>query len=127
LAFRDTGGNDDGKQANAVIMSNTVLEWTRPETWTAMIDRSPCGTGTAAIMATLHARGLLNVGETFDHYSILGSKFRGTVLGETTLPGGRVAILPRIEGSACITQYSEVVVDEDYDPFPEGYKVADIW
>ena len=108
-------------------MSSNALDWDRPETWTVMIERSPCGTGTFAIMATLHARGLLKVGDTFDHYSIVGSRFTGTILGETTLPNGKTAILPRIEGSACITQYSEVVVDGDYDPFPEGYKVADIW
>ena len=127
LAFRDSGNTKNKNNINAVIMSNNVLDWDRPETWTAMIDRSPCGTGTCAIMATLHARGMLKVGDIFDHYSIVGSKFTGTILAETTLTNGKIAILPRIEGSACITQYSEVVVDGDYDPFPEGYKVADIW
>jgi len=119
LAFRD--GN-----RNAVIMSNNVLDWDRPETWTAMIDRSPCGTGTCAIMATLHARGLLQVGEPFEHYSIVGSKFIGTILEETTLEDGRKAIVPQVEGSACITQYCEVVVDPE-DPFAEGFRVGDIW
>ena len=47
---------------NAVVMSNGVLDWGRPETWTGMIDRSPCGTGTCAVMAMLHARGELQVG-----------------------------------------------------------------
>ncbi len=122
LAFRDTK-----TQKNAVIMSNNTLDWDRPETWTAMIDRSPCGTGTCAIMATLYARGLLGVEERFDHYSIVGSKFTGTIVDETTLANGRKAIIPQIEGSAWITQYSEVIVDGDSDPFPEGYKVADIW
>ena len=92
-----------------------------------MIDRSPCGTGTCAIMATLHARGLLGVGDSFHHYSIVGSEFTGTVVEETKLPNGKSAILPTIKGSAYITQYSQVVVDSEYDPFPEGYKVADIW
>lgn len=125
LAFRDTSKQD--KHTNAVIMSNNTLDWDRPETWTAMIDRSPCGTGTCAIMATMHARGLLGVGEPFDHYSIVGSKFTGTIVEETNLINGKTAILPRIKGSAWITQYSEVVVDDVSDPFPEGYKVADIW
>ena len=130
LAFRDSGDNNNKKKnRNAVIMSNNELDWDKPETWTAMIDRSPCGTGTCAIMATLHARGLLKVGEPFEHYSIVGSKFVGTILEETTLPDddGRIAIIPQIEGSAYITQYSEVVVDSEGDPFPEGYRVADIW
>ena len=124
LAFRDTSQE---QHVNAVIMSNNVLDWDRPETWTAMIDRSPCGTGTCAIMATLHSRGLLGMGDNFDHYSIVGSKFTGTIVNETIMDDGRVAILPKIEGSAYITQYSEVVVDRECDPFPEGYKVADIW
>ena len=111
---------------NTVIMSNNELDWEKPETWTAMIDRSPCGTGTCAIMAMLHARGLLKVGEPFVHESIVGSKFTGTILEETTLEDGRSAIIPQVEGSACITQYSEVVVDPE-DPFSEGYRVADIW
>ena len=119
LAFRS--GNK-----NAVIMSNNELDWDKPETWTAMIDRSPCGTGTCAIMATLHAKGLLKVGEPFVHESIVGSKFTGTIMEETTLEDGRKAIIPQVEGSACITQYSEVVVDPE-DPFSEGYRVADIW
>lgn len=119
LAFRS--GNK-----NAVIMSNNELDWDKPETWTAMIDRSPCGTGTCAIMATLHAKGLLNIGEPFVHESIVGSKFTGTILEDTTMEDGRKAIIPQVEGSACITQYSEVVVDPE-DPFSEGFRVADIW
>jgi len=111
---------------NAAIMSNNELDWDKPETWTAMIDRSPCGTGTSAVMAMLHARGLLKVGEPFVHESIIGSKFIGTILEETTLQNGRKALIPQVEGSACITQYSEVVVDPE-DTFLEGFRVADIW
>ena len=50
------------------------------------------------------------------------------ILEETILEGGngKVAIIPQIEGSACITQYSEIVIDP-LDPFPNGYRVADIW
>lgn len=110
---------------NTVVMSNGVLDWNRPETWTAMLDRSPCGTGTCAIMAVMHARGLLKLGEAFVHESIVGTKFTGTVLDQTTV-GERPAIIPQIEGSAYITQYSEVVLDES-DPFPHGYRMADIW
>ena len=108
-------------------MSNGVLDWDKPQTWTAMLDRSPCGTGTCAVMAVMHARGELKVGEPFVHESIVGSIFTGVILEETELEGdGRVAIIPEIKGSACITQYSTVVVDPT-DPFKEGFKVADIW
>eukprot|EP00945_MAST-04E_sp_MAST-4E-sp1_P006133 g6133.t1 len=128
LVFRGKAGEEsDAHAKNTVVMSNCALDWGRPETWTAMLDRSPCGTGTCAVMAVMHARGELAVGEKFIHESIVGSKFTGTILEETTLEAdGRVAIIPGIEGSACITQYSEIVVDPD-DPFPVGFRVADIW
>ena len=114
---------------NAVIMSNNALDWDKPDTWTGMVDRSPCGTGTCAIMAVLHARGELDVDQDFVHESIIGSTFIGKILEETAVDGttdDRKGIIPQVEGSAWITQYSEVVVDST-DPFPEGYRVADIW
>src|SRR5262249_57867135 len=60
-------------------------------------DRSPTGTGTSARMAVLHARGLMKVGDEMIHESIIGSQFRGRILGETTV--GKVpAIEPAIAG-----------------------------
>jgi trans-L-3-hydroxyproline dehydratase len=88
-------------------------------------DRSPTGTGTCARMAVLHARGQLKVGEGLTHESLIGSRFVGTVLGETVV-AGRPAILPRIEGRAWITGYHHYVVDPS-DPWPEGYRLADTW
>ena len=128
LVFRGEATPGSGAHSrNTVVMSNCVLDWEKPSTWTGMLDRSPCGTGTCAVMAVMHARGELKVGEPFVHESIVGSLFTGTILEETVLEGdGRMAIIPEIKGSACITQYSIIVVDPD-DPFPEGYRVADIW
>ncbi len=88
-------------------------------------DRSPTGTGTCARMAVLHARGQLAVGEQMEHESIIGSRFTGTIAGETTV-AGRPAILPRIRGRAWITGFHTYVLDAD-DPYPEGYVVADTW
>lgn len=133
LVFREkpTKCPTGGVQArNTVPMSNNILDWDRPETWTAMLDRSPCGTGTCAVMAVMHRRGELKVGEPFFHSSIVGSTFTGTILEETCIKADddtiKPAILPQIEGSAWLTQYSEVVVDPQ-DPFQEGYRVGDIW
>ncbi|MDX1433632.1 MAG: proline racemase family protein, partial [Gammaproteobacteria bacterium] len=56
---------------NAVVVSTGELDWARPETWRGVLDRSPCGTGTCAKMAALHARGELAVGEDFHHEGIL--------------------------------------------------------
>ena len=101
-----------GSASNAVIMSTGHLDWERPGTWTGNIDRSPCGTGTSAVMAMLHAKGLLAIGEEFRHEGILGTIFTGRLVEETTLQsaGGEAiaAVVPEISGSAWITQYSQV-------------------
>ena len=138
LVFREPAvrkfDEDLGKEVvhakNTVVMSNGVLDWDKPETWTGMLDRSPCGTGTCAVMAHLHARGELKVGEDFVHESILGTKFIGRLLEETSLQpaeGDPVkAVVPTISGRAWVTQKATVVCDPS-DPFPRGYKVGDIW
>ncbi|MEK3745263.1 MULTISPECIES: proline racemase family protein [Brevibacillus] len=83
------------------------------------IDRSPCGTGTAARVATLFARGQLAVGERFVHEGIVGSQFVGTVL-ETTQVGDYPAVIPSIEGRAFITGLHQFVVDPT-DPLKDGF------
>jgi len=126
MAFRGPPlENTDGHAQNAVVMSNGKLDWNRKETWTGMIDRSPCGTGTSAIMAQMWHKKELKVGEEFRHQSIVGSVFVGKILRETEI-NGRPAMVPEITGRAWITQYCQVVVDPS-DPFPEGYTVGDIW
>ena len=86
------------------------------------IDRSPCGTGTSARMAQLHARGRLKVGDTFVHESYIGSRFIGRVEGAAEV-GGMRAIIPSIEGSAYVTGRNEIWID-DADPFPHGLQVT---
>jgi 4-hydroxyproline epimerase len=87
------------------------------------IDRSPCGTGTSARMAQLHATGRLAVGVDFVHESIISSTFTGRVERETTV-GGKPAIVPSIGGWARTTGYNTIFVD-DRDPFWAGFQVAD--
>src|SRR6188508_3331446 len=70
---------------NVVTVSTGRFDWDRPGTWTGAIDRSPCGTGTSARMATLFARGRLGVGDAFRHEGILGTVFTGRVLEETAV------------------------------------------
>lgn len=89
------------------------------------LDRSPCGTGTCARMAVLHARGLLKVGEVFKHRSIIGTEFISHIRG-TTRVGDRQAVLPTIQGRAWISSYKQIVLDPT-DPFPEGFRVGDQW
>lgn len=89
------------------------------------IDRSPCGTGTSARVALLHAQGKLAVGETLIHESIVDTEFTGTVTGTTTC-GDRPAVFPRISGQAWITGYHQHVLDPS-DPFPTGFRLGDTW
>lgn len=90
------------------------------------IDRSPCGTGCSARMATLHARGRLKAGDAFVGQSIVGSKFTCRVEGETEIGGGRRAILPSVGGQAWITGFHQHLLDPT-DPWPEGYRLSDTW
>ena len=110
---------------NVVTVSTGELDWSKPSTWTGVIDRSPCGTGTCAKMAILHAKGELRAGHEFRHEGILGTVFTGRIEEETRI-GDRAAIVPSITGTAWITGFASYVVDPT-DPFPEGYTVGDLW
>lgn len=88
-------------------------------------DRSPCGTGNSARLATMVARGLAKVGDKFTARSIIDSKFDVEITGETEV-GGRPAILPRITGRGWIHGFHQVGIDPS-DPYPHGYMVADCW
>ncbi len=110
---------------NAVVISTGDFDWGRPDTWTGALDRSACGTGTCARMASLRARGLLPLGRPFRHESILGTVFTGCLVEETTV-GPYDAVVPTITGSAWISGISQYMLDPD-DPFPEGFTVGDLW
>jgi proline racemase len=83
------------------------------------LDRSPCGTGTSARLAQLHARGELAVGEEFVNESVIGTRFTGRIAAETTV-GGLPAVVPEITGRAWITGMGQYLLDAE-DPFPAGF------
>jgi proline racemase len=89
------------------------------------LDRSPCGTGSAARLAAMHARGEIAVGQTVAMRSAIDSEFQATVAGVTTV-AGRPAILPRISGRAWIYGISQLGVDPA-DPYPLGFTLPDLW
>ncbi|OXM45795.1 proline racemase family protein [Amycolatopsis alba] len=82
-------------------------------------DRSPCGTGTSARMAQLHARGELPLHTPFENSSFIGTTFTGELVAETTV-GGVPAVVPEFSGRAWITGNATYLLDPD-DPFPEGF------
>jgi proline racemase len=79
------------------------------------LDRSPCGTGTSARMAQLHARGALALGRPFVNESVIGTRFTGRLVEEVA--GG---VVPEITGRAWITGMGRYLLDAE-DPFPAGF------
>ena len=91
----------------------------------AILDRSPCGTGTSAQLATRHARGQVRIGDELRQEGILGTVFVARAL-EFGQVGSHAAVVPSIGGRAWITGFSQYVLAPD-DPFPEGFTVGDVW
>ena len=87
----------------------------------AEVDRSPCGTGTAAVMAVLNEMGVLGEDGPFVHESVVGTLFYGHVAGRLQV-GDRAAIVPEIEGSAWITGEHTFLIDGD-DPLKAGFRI----
>jgi proline racemase len=115
----------DSAGRNAVVVSTGVLDWNDPDTWTGAVDRSPCGTGTCARMAVLYERGELGLNEDFRYESVHGTVFTGKLEREASV-GPYRAVVPSLTGTAWITGINQYVVDPS-DPFPEGFRVGDIW
>ncbi len=115
----------DAHRKNAVTVTTGKLDWERPASFTGAIDRSPCGTGTCAKMATLYAKGQLGLNQDFCHEGILGTLFTGRLVEEMQV-GPYRAVVPTLSGTAWITGIAQYVVDPD-DPFPNGFTVGDIW
>lgn len=110
---------------NVVTVASGPLDWDNPSTWTGAIDRCPCGTGTCAKMAVLHAKGELSLHQEFRHEGILGNIFTGELV-ETVKVGDHDAVVPTVSGQAWITGLNTYVLDHS-DPFPHGFKIGDIW
>ncbi|PIC86186.1 proline racemase [Sporosarcina sp. P20a] len=83
------------------------------------IDRSPCGTGTSAKLATLHSKNELKIDEHFVYESIVGTLFTARILEEITV-GGVAGVIPEVTGSAWIMGMHRFYYNEK-DPLREGY------
>lgn len=113
LEEKDREGNHLVRSVNAVVVSPGRL------------DRSPCGTGTSARLALLHARGDLEPGRLFRHESVIGSRFDAHI-EDTTAVGPYRAVVPGISGRAWITSINQLVLDPG-DPYQEGFVVGKPW
>ena len=110
---------------SAVTVSNSVTAPPSPLSLPGALDRSPCGTGTSAKLACLHARGLLDPGVDYINEGPIGTTFTARIEG-ITQAGPYPAIIPSIAGQAWIYGTSQYMVDPT-DPFPQGFRVGDIW
>lgn len=108
----------DLDEENRVVRTCTVLKPGR-------VDRSPCGTGSSANLATLHARGIARKGDVFTSRSIIGSKFRVELKDEASV-GNRPAVIPRVTGRGWIHGMSQLGIDPS-DPFQKGFALSDTW
>ena len=117
--------NPDADRRNAVTVASGPVDFDNPATWTGGVDRCPCGTGTCAKMATLHAKGELELNQPFRHEGVLGTVYTGELVEEVEI-AGRTGVVPRISGRAWITGFSTYVLDPE-DPFPNGFTLGDIW
>jgi proline racemase len=104
--------SDQAQRASSHLRNVTVFA-------EGQIDRSPCGTGTAARIALLKHKGQLNIGEAFVHESIIGSQLIGEILSKTKV-GNYTAFVPRITGRAFMTGIHQFVVDPS-DPLYDGF------
>lgn len=89
------------------------------------LDRSPCGTGTSARLAVMHARRQIRAGQPFDHESVIGSHFLAEIVG-TTRVGRKPAVITTVAGRGWVTEIGQLGYDPE-DPFPEGYTLSDTW
>jgi proline racemase len=128
ITISQLSGVTDNPQAdmrNAVTVASGPVDFADPATWTGAVDRCPCGTGTCAKMAALHAKGELKLNQPFRHEGILGTVYTGELVREVEV-GAYTGVVPTISGQAWISGYSTFVLDPD-DPFVNGFTVGDIW
>ena len=107
--FYDPSKHDRGIGKNVVVYGE------------AHMDRSPCGTGTAAKMTLLHHHGRMGLNQPFQNLSPLGTTFNAQIVRETMI-GDLNSVVVEIRGSAHITGIHEFILDTQ-DPFPEGFLI----
>ena len=110
---------------SAVTVSNSVAAPPSPLSLPGALDRSPCGTGTSAKLACLHARGLLQPGQDYVNEGPIGTTFTARIEALAQV-GPYPAIIPSIAGQAWIYGTSQYMLDPT-DPFQQGFRVGDIW
>jgi trans-L-3-hydroxyproline dehydratase len=108
----DPATSPDGLAQGATIRNVTVFA-------ASEVDRSPCGSGTSALLAARYALGASDIGDEIVNAGLTGEAFVGRIEGRTTL-GDREAIITSIEGRGFVTGHHRFVIDER-DPLSDGF------
>lgn len=108
----DPATSPDGRGRGATMRNVTIFA-------DAEVDRSPCGSGTSALLAHLYAQGRLAIGQSIVNASITGEAFEARVEAEA-LVGDRPAVTTSVAGIGFVTGYGSFVVDER-DPLGDGF------
>ena len=114
IFFEDAGEPAGSPDAGPGLAQRNVTVFADGE-----VDRSPCGSGTSARLAVLHADARLPTGEALDHAGIVGTRFEGRVVEETEV-AGLPAVVTEVEGSAHLTGHHQFVLERD-DPLGPGF------
>ena len=112
IVDRDPASSPDGRARDSHYRNVTIFA-------DAELDRSPCGSGTSALLAQLFYRGAIQIGQEFVNAGITGEAFVGRVEAQTRL-ADQPAVLTSVRGRAFVTGYSTLVVDQR-DPIGEGF------
>ena len=107
-----------GEEPDGAVRTCTTM-------WPGRVDRSPCGTGSSANLATLHARGKAKVGDVLTSRSTIGTEFKVALSGLTEI-AGRPAVIPVITGRAWTFGLTQMALDP-FDPTADGFAVTDVW
>jgi proline racemase/trans-L-3-hydroxyproline dehydratase len=106
-------------------LDGTFRRWQNLVVWgRGQFDRSPCGSGTSALMAALHSRKMLEVGEPITSHGVTGAPFHGSIVEETVVGDFR-AVVPEITGSASIIGLNQWIVDSR-DPLGYGFQPSEV-
>jgi proline racemase len=117
--------NPNADWKNVVTNLTGEIDFNNPASWTGVIDRCPCGTGTCAKMATLYAKGELDLNESFRHEGLLGTVYTGHLVQDSQI-GDYKAVIPTVSGQSWIYGFNTYVLDPT-DPFSNGFTAGDIW
>nr|MBC8442286.1 proline racemase family protein [Candidatus Desulfobacula maris] len=83
------------------------------------VDRSPCGTGTAAKMTLLHHYGKIKMNQKYINYSPLGTSFDAMIVKKEKI-GSIDGFIVQIKGMAYLTGVHHFIIEDD-DPFQKGF------